>query len=43
MQFEKGLAARGAVQSGDLGFGLDQADYQHSEVALPPSGSCMRR
>jgi hypothetical protein len=27
-QLKKQLAARGALQSGDLGYGLDQADYQ---------------
>jgi hypothetical protein len=29
-QFKRSLAARNALQSGDLGYGLGQIDYQHS-------------
>jgi hypothetical protein len=28
--YKRGLAARGALQSGDLGYGLGELDYQHS-------------
>jgi hypothetical protein len=31
--FKRGLAARGAMQSGDLQYGLDQADWQKGQLA----------